>query len=157
MMNLLKKREKRALEWLYEKHSAMVYGTVRQVALTEEATEQLLVQSYINAWKRATTIDVVSDQSLPWLFNIVVDTIVEYAEQHPKHTYTFSMPDLVLGWGFDDLEYAGHLNRLERALEKHFHRRAAGNHPVYPKNDKLQQSVVALRARLKINQQLLPR
>jgi len=63
MMNLLKKQEKRALEWLYEQYSPFIYGTIRRIGKTDEVVEQLLVQTFMKAWSEAKTIDFSSDET----------------------------------------------------------------------------------------------
>ncbi len=57
MMNLLKKKEKRALEWLYEAYSPIVYGTVRRVGNTNEVIEELLVKTYVTDLSHAKDLE----------------------------------------------------------------------------------------------------
>ncbi|KGE87400.1 MAG: RNA polymerase sigma factor [Phaeodactylibacter xiamenensis] len=157
MMNLLKKKEKRALEWLYEAYSPIVYGTVRRVGKTDEVIEALLVKTYVNAWAQAQTIDVAKDRALPWIFNVLIDTIVEYAESVEPERKASDISALKL-----DLELAAdhhqhQLSRLERAIEKHFILHQVPVADIVQDDTKLQQSVMALRARMKINQVLMPR
>jgi DNA-directed RNA polymerase specialized sigma24 family protein len=157
MMNLLKKQEKRALEWLYEAYSPIVYGTIRRIGKTDEVIEDLLVKTYVNAWTQAQTIDIAKDRALPWIFNVLIDTIVEYAESVDPERKAFEISALKLNPESDADNYQNQLSRLERAIEKHFIVRQVPIAEVVPDDTKLQQSVMALRARMKINQVLMPR
>lgn len=157
MMNLLKKQEKRALEWLYEAYSPIVYGTVRRVGKTDEVIEELLVKTYVNAWTQAQTIDIAKDRALPWIFNVLIDTIVEYAESVDPERKASEISALKLDLGSDAAIHQDQLSRLERAIEKHFIVHQVPIVDVVPDDTKLQQSVMALRARMKINQVLMPR
>lgn len=157
MMNLLKKQEKRALEWLYEAYSPIVYGTVRRIGKTDEVIEELLVKTYVNAWAQAQTIDIAKDRALPWIFNVLIDTIVEYVESANPEQKASEISALKLDLESDAANYQDHLSRLERAMEKYFIVHQVPVTEVVPDDTKLQQSVMALRARMKINQVLMPR
>lgn len=156
-MNLLKKQEKRALEWLYESYSPIVYGTVRRIGKTDEVIEELLVKTFVNAWARAQTIDIVKDRALPWVFNILIDTIAEYAESIDPKQKAFVISTLKLDLDSDAANYQESLSRLERAIEKHFIVHQVPVTEVVTDDTKLQQSILALRARMKINRVLMPR
>ena len=156
MMNLLKKQEKRALEWLYEAYSPIVYGTVRRVGKTDEVIEGLLVKTYVNAWTQAQTIDIAKDRALPWIFNVLIDTIVEYAESVDPERKASEISALKLDLGSDATNHQNQLYRLKRAIAKHFIVHQVPIAEVVPDDTKLQQSVMALRARMKINQVLMP-
>lgn len=156
MMNLLKKQEKRALEWLYEAYSPIVYGTVRRIGKTDEVIEALLVKTYVNAWTQAQTIDIAKDRALPWIFNVLIDTVVEYAESVDPERKASEISALKLDMESDANNHQHQLSRLERAIERHFIVHQVPIAEAVPDDTKLQQSVMALRARMKINQVLMP-
>lgn len=157
MMNLLKKKEKRALEWLYEQYSPLIYGTIRRIGKTDEVTEDLLARTYIRAWSCAETIDVARDRALPWLFNILLDTVADYAEKAGHALKPAEVGALKLELDADQLAYEERLVRLERILMDHLDNSRLHIGGERLSDTKLQQSVLAIRARLKINRVLMPR
>ncbi|MEQ8706978.1 MAG: sigma factor [Phaeodactylibacter sp.] len=157
MMALLKKQEKRALEWLYEEYSPIVYGTVKRIGQTNDATEDLLVKTFIKAWDNAPSIDIAKDRALPWVFNVLIDTIAGYASSLDPTWKASAIKALKLELNADDNKHEQNLARLERAIAQYPMIDEVPIAGAESKDTKLQQSILALRARLKINQVLMPR
>lgn len=157
MMNLLKKQEKRALEWLYEQYSPFIYGTIRRIGKTDEVVEQLLVKTFMKAWSEVKTIDVARYRALPWVFNILIDTIIEHVQEEELALETLKIGELKLELDSSEVKYKEQLLRLERVIEQNYSTQQPSVIDFTSDDTKLQQSILALRARLKINQVLMPR
>lgn len=99
---------------------------------------------------------LTKDRALPWIFNVLIDTIVEYAESVDPERKASEISALKLDLESDATNHQHQLSRLERAIERHFIVHQVPIAETVVDDTKLQQSVMALRARMKINQVLMP-
>lgn len=153
VINLLKAQKKIGLECLYELYGPAVYGIIGRLSTKEQVAEQLLVQTFLNAWRKSAFLDVARTNLLAWLINITVNTIQEHLKEGLiNRTALKPFPELSSELQANE-ETASLLRRLERQIKNGTLPYAISEED--PADEKLHYSVLALRARMKINETLL--
>jgi DNA-directed RNA polymerase specialized sigma24 family protein len=153
VIHLLKAQKKIGLECLYEQYGPAVYGIIERLSTTEEVAEQLLVRTFLNAWHKSAFLDIARTNLLAWLINITVNTIQENLNNGTIERAALKpFPELSSELQAKE-ETATLLNRLEREIKNGSAPYALSEEDTG--EEKLQYSVLALRARMKINETLL--
>ena len=152
ILNLIKTRRRPGLEYMYELYGPAIYGIIKRLATTDEVAEQLLVQVFLQAWQEGARVDVTQTNILSWLINITVRTLQEQLRRGTiDRSALQSFPELS-----EDPKLSKHTAKLLHRLQQEI-RNSPKKQP-YTSTDstdeKLQHSVLALRARMKINEAL---
>lgn len=150
ILNLLKAKKKIGLEWLYELHGPTVYGIVSRLSSDPEIAERLLVKTFLNVWRKASYLDVVNTQLLGWLLSTTISTIEEELSLGALNRESLQpFPELSQELSGD----TSLLSRLEKEIRND--RLVAKVDEEAPVDSKLKYSILALRARMQINEALL--
>jgi DNA-directed RNA polymerase specialized sigma24 family protein len=153
LLKLLKTRRKAGLELLYEQYGAAVYGIVERLSTTDKVAEELLVDIFLKAWSQAKTLDITKANLLSWLLQLTINTIQEKLSAGTVDK-TALQPFPELG---QELNTDQEKTRLLQRLEREIRTGLPANTPINERvgDEKLQYSILALRARMQINKALL--
>ncbi len=152
ILNLIKTRRKPGLEYMYELYGPAIYGIIKRLAASDEVAEQLLVQVFLRAWQEGARIDVTQTSILGWLINITVRTLQEQLSQGLIDKSALkSFPELSA-----DPQLSKHTAKLLKRLQREIRNSPQKHSYTNTKSadEKLHHSVLALRARMKINEVL---
>jgi DNA-directed RNA polymerase specialized sigma24 family protein len=153
LLNLLKTRRKAGLELLYEQYGAAVYGIVERLSTTDKVAEELLIDIFLKAWSQAKMLDTTKANLLFWLLQLTIDTIQEKLNAGTvDKTALQPFPKLS-----QELNTDQEKTRLLQRLEREIRVGLPANTPINERvgDEKLQYSILALRARMQINKALL--
>lgn len=151
ILNLLKTKKTVGLELLYEKHGPTVYGIIERHASTDAITEQLLVDTFLTAWQQADKVDVAKTNLLSWLLHLTISTIQKQLKLgNIEKNALQPFPKLSTQ---PNLEKESNIvRRLERGIKQNSLSTVAPGGRVG--EEKLHYSILALRARMQINETL---
>jgi DNA-directed RNA polymerase specialized sigma24 family protein len=153
LLNLLKNGKRAGLELVYEKHGAAVYGLVERISTTEQVAEQLLVDIFLKAWRQAKYLDSMQTSLVAWLLHLTINTIQDQMSAGTIDKRALKpFPELS-----QELDTNSEETRLLERLEREIARKWTATTPIHERvgNEKLQYSILALRARMEINKVLL--
>jgi RNA polymerase sigma-70 factor, ECF subfamily len=71
------KRDKRALEVLYDKYAAAALGLAVRIAGEQSTAEEIVQEAFWRVWKRAGTYNVERGKFSAWLFGIVHNLAID--------------------------------------------------------------------------------
>ena len=68
--DLLKKRDKRAMEFLYDHYAPVMYGVIIHIVRREELAEELLAKTFSYIWKNHAELDPDRMNVCVWVINV---------------------------------------------------------------------------------------
>lgn len=77
LVALLKKKDKRALEYLYDNYSAAVYGVIFRIVNTKELADEVLQDCFLKVWERIGTYDAQKGRLFTWMINIARNLAID--------------------------------------------------------------------------------
>lgn len=77
IIDLLQKRDQRALNLLYENYSNSLYGVILKITINEEIAEDALQETFIKVWKNSHKYDPKKAKLFTWLFRIARNTAID--------------------------------------------------------------------------------
>lgn len=77
IINLLKDKDKRALNLLYKNYSNSLYGVILKITINEEIAKDALQETFIKVWKNAAKYDQSKARLFTWLFRIARNTAID--------------------------------------------------------------------------------
>ena len=107
-MNLLKNRDNRAFDYLYNNYSGALYSIVLQILKDNELANDVLQEVFVNIWRKIEIYDPSRGRLFTWMLNIArnasIDTLRSKGYQNTRKNQ--SIPDNV------DLERPGQSTQL---------------------------------------------
>lgn len=77
IIELLERRDRYALNLLYENYSDSLYGAILKVTRNEKVAEDALQETFIKVWKNAHKYDARKAKLFTWLFRIARNTAID--------------------------------------------------------------------------------
>ncbi len=90
LMARVSKRDKRALEELYDRYSAAAMGLALKMLGERSAAEEIVQEAFWRVWKRATTFELGRGQFTAWLFGIVHNLAIDEMRRRRVRPQTIS-------------------------------------------------------------------
>lgn len=84
------KRDKRALELLYDKHAPSALGLAIKMVREQSAAEEIVQEAFWRVWKRAGTFNVGRGKFAPWFFGIVRNLAIDELRRRKAHANSSS-------------------------------------------------------------------
>jgi len=137
---------------MYEIYGPAIFGVIKRLAISDDAAESLLIQVFLRAWREGTRVDVTKTNILSWLINITVQTLQEQLRRGLiDRSALQSFPELSA-----DPQLSKHTAKLLKRLQREIRNspQTTSYTSALNTDEKLQHSVLALRARMKINEVL---
>ena len=78
LVTLLKKKERKAINYLYDNYSKALFGIILNVVNKEEVAEDLLQEVFIKIWKNIDRFDPSRGRLYTWMLNIARNTSIDY-------------------------------------------------------------------------------
>lgn len=77
LIQSLKERSKGALEQLYDRYSAALYGVILRIIPDETLAEDVLQETFIKIWRKIDTYDSRKGRLFTWILNIARNTAID--------------------------------------------------------------------------------
>lgn len=97
LISALKRKERKALEYLYDNYSDALYGVIFQIVQNEALAEDVLQESFIKIWKKIENYDQSKGRLFTWLLCISRNTAKDLLRsKHQKVSKTTLDAPLVI-------------------------------------------------------------
>ncbi|HYG38160.1 MAG TPA: sigma-70 family RNA polymerase sigma factor [Cytophagales bacterium] len=70
LVNLLKKKDRKALEYLYDNYSSAIYGIIYKIIRVEDLAEEVLQDSFLRFWNKIEDYNPEKGRLFTWMLNI---------------------------------------------------------------------------------------
>lgn len=77
LITLLKSRDKRGFDLLYDNYSKALYGIVLKIVKTEEVAEDVLQDAFVKIWKNVSSYDSSKGTLFTWILNVARNTAID--------------------------------------------------------------------------------
>lgn len=90
IIQLLQNQNRQAIENIYDKYGAALYGVILRLVKCEETAKEVLQQSLLQIWKNAKQHDVYQGRLFSWMLQICRKKSIEILEIKKKQTLNTS-------------------------------------------------------------------
>lgn len=73
----LKQQDRAAIGELYDAYNGALYGVVLRIVQSPELAQQVLQDTFVKAWRNATSYDAAKGRLFTWLLNIARNTAID--------------------------------------------------------------------------------
>jgi RNA polymerase sigma-70 factor (ECF subfamily) len=77
LVNLLKSRDRSALEYLYDHYSSALYGVIYRIVKKEEVAEEVLQDIFLKIWDKIGSYDPAKGRLFTWMLNIARNQAID--------------------------------------------------------------------------------
>lgn len=77
LVKLLKSKDRRGFEILYDRYSGALYGVILKVVRIEEIAQDVLQDSFVKIWKKVQHYDASKGTLFTWILNIARNTAID--------------------------------------------------------------------------------
>jgi RNA polymerase sigma factor (sigma-70 family) len=77
LVDKLRSRDRKALEYLYDHYSAAVYGVILRIVIREEVAEEVLQDVFLKIWDRFDNYDSSKGRLFTWIINIARNQAID--------------------------------------------------------------------------------
>src|ERR1700722_5462060 len=81
----MQRREPQALAELYDRYSGMIYRLVLRMVRDTGIAEDLVQETFLRAWNRASGFDSERGAAAPWLLAIARNRAIDYLRAQSRH------------------------------------------------------------------------
>ncbi|WP_235992201.1 RNA polymerase sigma factor [Taishania pollutisoli] len=78
LIALLKNREERAFNYLYDHYSGAIYGLILRIVTSEEHAQEVIQDVFVKIWKYIDQYDASKGRFYTWMINISRNTAIDY-------------------------------------------------------------------------------
>lgn len=78
LLEMLRRQDRKAFNYLYDNYSDALYGVVLKVVRTEETAQDLLQEIFVKIWKNIAQYDATKGRLFTWMLNIARNTSIDY-------------------------------------------------------------------------------
>lgn len=90
IVQLLQNQNRQAIEKIYDKYGAALYGVILRIVQCEKTAVEVLQQSLLQIWKNATHYDVYQGRLFSWMLQICRKKSIEILEIKKKQAASAS-------------------------------------------------------------------
>lgn len=76
-MSLLKQRDNKAFEYLYDNYSGALYNIVMQILGDVDLANDVLQEVFVNIWRKIESYDSVKGRLFTWMLNITRNAAID--------------------------------------------------------------------------------
>jgi len=77
IIRLLKQKDERAIEMLYDDYAGALYGVVFRIVLSEVIAQDVLQDAFLKIWKNGSTYNAAKGTLFTWVLNICRNTAID--------------------------------------------------------------------------------
>ncbi|MBX9853177.1 MAG: sigma-70 family RNA polymerase sigma factor [Cytophagaceae bacterium] len=70
LISLLKKKDQRGIEYLYDNYSSALYGVILRIVKSEAIAEEVLQDSFVKIWEKIDMYDESKGRLYTWILNL---------------------------------------------------------------------------------------
>lgn len=70
LIQLLKKRDKRGIDYLYDHYSSALYGVILRIVRSEDLAEEVMQDCFLKIWDKIAMYDAEKGKLFTWMINI---------------------------------------------------------------------------------------
>ena len=87
LVDLLKSKNKRGFDLLYDNYSKVLYGIILKIVHSEELAEDVLQDAFVKIWKNVASYDSSKGTLFTWILNVARNTAIDrIRSQEYKHS-----------------------------------------------------------------------
>ena len=94
LVGLLKERDNRAFNYLYDNYSSALYGIILPIVQEAEVANDILQEVFLNIWRKIETYDPAKGRLFTWMLNIArnasIDTLRSRSFQNSRKNQPLS-------------------------------------------------------------------
>jgi RNA polymerase sigma factor (sigma-70 family) len=111
LIRLLKSRDKKGFDYLYDNYSSSLYGVINTILKKEEFSEEILHDTFLKIWRKIDDYDASKGRFFTWILNIARNMAIDKlrSKEFKSGTKTDDISNFV---NISDSEYADK-NKLE--------------------------------------------
>ncbi|MDW3649594.1 MAG: sigma-70 family RNA polymerase sigma factor [Bacteroidia bacterium] len=87
----LKRKERKALEYLYDHYSDALYGVIFQIIQNDPLAEDALQESFLKIWKKIESYDQSKGRLFTWLLRISRNTAIDLLRSKHQKVAKFTL------------------------------------------------------------------
>lgn len=97
LISLLKEKNSKGMEILYDRYAARIYGIIRRIIPMEDFAENVLNDSLLKIWKNIHLYDSSKGRFLTWILNIARNTAIDElrSRRYLSSTKTSPMENII--------------------------------------------------------------
>ncbi|GHE23341.1 RNA polymerase sigma factor [Sphingobacterium griseoflavum] len=97
LISLLKKRDQRAFNYLYDNYSGALYGVVIRIVLHKNYAEEVIQDIFVKIWNHVELFNQEKGRLYTWMINIARNTSIDYIKSRrvQNEQKNQSLPDVV--------------------------------------------------------------
>lgn len=77
LVSLLKQRDNKAFEYLYDNYSGALYNIVMQILNDVDLSNDVLQEVFVNIWRKIESYDSVKGRLFTWMLNITRNAAID--------------------------------------------------------------------------------
>lgn len=82
LIKQLQNKDERALSLLYDKYSGALYSVILKMTRDEVLSQDLLQETFINAWNKAHQYNSEKGRFYTWIYRIAKNKVLNYLRKH---------------------------------------------------------------------------
>ncbi|WDF70030.1 sigma-70 family RNA polymerase sigma factor [Sphingobacterium oryzagri] len=97
LISLLKKRDQRAFNYLYDNYSGALYGVVTRIVLHKNYADEVIQDVFVKIWNHVALFNQEKGRLYTWMINIARNTSIDYIKSKSvqNEQKNQSLPDVV--------------------------------------------------------------
>jgi len=97
LISLLKKRDQRAFNYLYDNYSGALYGVVIRIVLHKNYADEVIQDIFVKVWNHVELFNHEKGRLYTWMINIARNTSIDYikSKRVQNEQKNQSLPDIV--------------------------------------------------------------
>ncbi|KGE16023.1 RNA polymerase sigma factor [Sphingobacterium deserti] len=97
LISLLRKRDQRAFNYLYDNYSGALYGVVIRIVLHKNYADEVIQDIFVKIWNHVELFNEEKGRLYTWMINIARNTSIDYikSKRVQNEQKNQSLPDVV--------------------------------------------------------------
>jgi len=125
MVDLLRKKDQRAISLVYKNYSAVLYGVIHKIVKSERVAQEVLQDCFVKIWSKADQYNPEKGRFFTWMINIARNAAIDKVRSVPfqRNQQTESIDVLKtqkpMGFSYIVMEDSGLKKTIASLDEKH--------------------------------------
>jgi RNA polymerase sigma factor (sigma-70 family) len=87
LIEMLRRQDRKAFNYLYDNYSDALYGVVLKVVKSEETAQDLLQDIFVKIWKNISQYDTGKGRLFTWMLNIARNSSIDWLRVNRPQIY----------------------------------------------------------------------
>lgn len=112
--------DKKALEQIYALSSPQLFGLILRIVKRRDWAEDIMQESYINIWYKATSFQHAKGHAMAWMATIARNKALDWLRRHPyREVNELELPELTMDISpMEQLGFEQEFKQLEDCLKE---------------------------------------